>query len=77
MEDLLKNNQNISFSGPGTSHQKGAAERAIMTVVTTENTLLMNATLRSPEDTLYTAIWRMAMDYAVWIFNRIPDMQSE
>ena len=34
MEDLLKNNQEIRFSGDGDSHQNGAADLAIKTLVT-------------------------------------------
>ena len=34
MGGLLKKKQNIRFSGAGASHQNGAAERAIKTVVT-------------------------------------------
>ena len=36
----------------------------------------MHAALRYPEDTLSTYIWPMEMDYYVWVYNRIPDMQS-
>ena len=39
-------------------------------------TMLMHAALRCPEDTLSNDIWPMAMDYAVWVYNRTPDMQS-
>ena len=38
--------------------------------------MLMHAALRFPEDTLYTYIWPMEMDYDVWVYNRTPDMQS-
>ena len=54
----------------------GAAERAIKTVVTMERAMLMRAALRYPEDTLSTDLWPMAMYYAVWVYNWIPDMQS-
>ena len=76
MEELLKNQQKIRFSGAGASHQNGATERAIKTVVTMANTMLINAALRCPEDTLSTDIWPMEMDYSVWVYNRTPDMQS-
>ena len=33
----------------------------------------MHAALICPEDTLSTDIWPMSMDYAVWVYNRIPD----
>ena len=36
----------------------------------------MHAALRYPEDTLSTDLWPTAMDYAVWVYNRTPDMQS-
>ena len=39
-------------------------------------TMFMHAALRCPEDTLYTDLWPMAMDYDVWVYNRTPDMQS-
>ena len=41
MEDLLKNHQNIEFSGTGASHKNLAAERAINMVVTMESTIMM------------------------------------
>ena len=73
---LLKKEQKIRFSGAGASHQNGAEERAIKTVVTMTRTMLMHAALRCPEDTLSTDIWSMAMYYSVWVYNRTPDMQS-
>ena len=76
MEELLKIHQKIRFLGAGASHQNGSAERAIKTVGTTERTMLMHAALRCPEETLSTDLWKMAMYYAVWVYNRIPDMQS-
>ena len=68
----MKKQQNIRFSGAVTSHQNVAAERAIKTVVTMASTMLIHAALICPEDTFPTDIWQMAMDYAVWIYNRIP-----
>ena len=76
MEELFKKQQKIRFSGAGASHQNGAAELAIKTVVTMTRTILMHAALRCPEYTLSTALWPMAMYYALWVYNRTPDMQS-
>ena len=76
MEELLKNQKKIRFSGSGASHKNGAAECAIKTVVSMARTMLMHAALRCPEDTLSTDLWPMEMDYAVWVYNRTPDMQS-
>ena len=43
MEELLKKQKKIRFSGTITSHQNGAAERAIKTVVNMESVILMKA----------------------------------
>ena len=64
MEDLLKKQQNIRFSGADTSYQNGAAERAIKMVVTMARNMLMYAMLRCPEETFSTDIWLMEMYYA-------------
>ena len=61
MEELLKKQQNIRFSGDGDSRQNGAPDRAIKTVVTIAITMLMHTALRFPEDTLSTDIWPMGM----------------
>ena len=66
----------IRFSGAGASHQNGEAERAIKLIFTIARTMLMYATIRFPEDTFTTDILPMAMDYAVWVYNWIPGMQS-
>ena len=71
---MLKNQQNITLSGAGASHQNGAAERAIKTVVTMARTMLMHAELGCPEDILSTDLCQMAINYAVWVYNRTPDM---
>ena len=75
MEDLLKQQQKIRFSGAGALHQNGPAERAIKTVVTIERSMLRYAALRCPEEKLCTDTFPMAMDYALWIYNQIPDMK--
>ena len=73
----MKKQKKIRFSGAGASHQNGALERAINKVVTMERTMLMHAALRCPEYTFSTDLCLMAIDYSVWVYNRIPDMQSE
>ena len=56
MEELLNKQQKIRFSGAGASHQNGAEDRAIKTLVTMERTMLINAALRCTEYTLSTDI---------------------
>ena len=71
MEEMLKKQQQIRFSGAVNSHQNGASERAIKTVVNMERTTLMQAALRCYEKKSSTDLWPMAMDYAVWVYNRV------
>ena len=76
MEELLKKQKKIRFIGAGASHQNGAAERAIKTVVTMARTTLMHAAIRCTDDKFSTDLWTTEMDYAVWVYNSNPDMQS-
>ena len=54
MEELLKNQQKIIFSGAGSPHYNGASYCAIKIVVTMARTTLINAAVRCPEETLPT-----------------------
>ena len=76
MKERLKKQKKIKFSRTDTSHKNEAAELAIKMVVTMSRTFLIHAALRCPEDTFYTNLSLMAMYYALWIQNWIPDMQS-
>jgi len=76
MEELLKSKQQIRFSGSGAAHQNGVAERAIQTVVNMARTMMLHAAMRSPEGMMTADLWPMAMDHAVWLYNRIPKMDT-
>ena len=76
MSQLLEDNQQIRFSGAGAAHQNGVAERGIQTVVKMARTMLIHAAMRSPQGTITAELWPMAIDHAVWIYNRIPRMDS-
>lgn len=75
LEELIHSNQKVRFSGSGAAHQNGVAERGILTVVTMARTMLIHAAMRHG-----TAIkpehWPQAMDHAVWLYNRIPRMDT-
>ena len=73
--EMLKKQQKMRFSGAGDSHKNEAAERATKTVVTIERTMVMYAVLRCPKDILSTYLWPVAIYYAVWTYNRIPDIK--
>ena len=72
MEELLKNQKKISFSGAGASHKNGAEDRAIKILVTMEIIMLMHAALRSTKDTFSTYLFPMKIYYAVCIYSQIP-----
>ena len=76
MEDMLKKQITKGLSEDYASLQSVAAEHSIKTMVTTARILLMHAVIRCTEGTLSTNIWSMKMDYAVWVHNVFPDMQS-
>eukprot|EP00804_Cyclotella_cryptica_P016247 CCRYP_005730-RA/>CCRYP_005730-RA protein AED:0.43 eAED:0.42 QI:0/0/0/1/0/0/2/0/262 len=63
--------QGIRFSGVGAHHQNGVAERAIRTVTSMARANMLHATLHWPERS-FIDLWPLAMDYAVWVYNRLP-----
>ena len=75
MEDLLKKNQNTILSDTGVSHQYGSEENTIRIMVTMDRTMLRYAALICPNNKFYSDIWQMEMDYALWIYNWIHNMQ--
>ena len=52
MEELLKNQQKIRFSGAGASHQNGESYLAINTVVNIESAILIQSWMICHKDTL-------------------------
>ena len=71
----MKYQKKIRFVGAGDSHKNWAAYHAIKTVVTMKRVIFMHAKIRCPGETLSADLCPMAMDYDVWIYNRIPYIQ--
>ena len=69
--DLTRQNQTIQFSGVGAHHQNGVAERCIRTVSEAARSMLIHAALHWPEH-VDTSLWPFAMEYATYIYNRLP-----
>ena len=65
MEELLKKQKYIRFSGAGASHKNGAVECAINMVVTLSSTMLTHPALICPEENVFTHICPMQMYYAL------------
>ena len=75
IQHIHNNNQCLTFSGVGTQHQNGVAERAIGTVVCKARTQLLHAQLQWSEQTP-VSLWPMSMNHAVHLVNVIPRMDS-
>ena len=68
--------QTLKFSGVGAHHQNGVAERAIGTVTKWARANLIFLALHWPEKH-NVRLWPMALDYAIWIYNRLPRLDSK
>ena len=68
-------NQTLEFSGVGAHHHNGISERGIRTVSTCARTMMLHAMLHWPEETTLD-LWPFAVDYSVYIWNRMPRQDS-
>ena len=67
--------QKIKFSGVGGHHQNGVAENGIKTISQWARANLIYLSLHWGEkDTI--RLWPMALEYAIWVFNRLPSMSG-
>ena len=64
-------NQKLRFSGVGAKFQNGIAERSIQTVCNMARSNIIHATLHNPQHK-FIGLWALAMDYAVWCYNKLP-----
>ena len=67
--DELK--QKLRFCGVGAKFQNGVAERSIQTVCSMARSNIIHATLHYPQYK-FIGLWALAMDYAIWCYNKIP-----
>ena len=65
MEELLNNHKKRSFIGYGASSKNGSEDCYIKTVTTMARTMLLHAALIFTDETLYTDILPMTMDYYI------------
>ena len=69
---LREYRQIIKFAGTSAHHANGPAERSIRTVMSISRTMMLHAAIHWPEMADAT-LWPMAVDYAVYLVNRVPD----
>jgi hypothetical protein len=74
-DDLDLQGQTISYSGSGAHHQNGVAERAIQTVTQFARAMLLHACIHWPDNT-NLELWPFALEYAIWIWNNMPNRDS-
>ena len=75
VKELSDRYQEIDYSGVGAPHQNGVAERNIGTIMSMARTMMLHAAVRWP-DVADSSLWPMAVDYAVYIFNHVPNSIS-
>jgi hypothetical protein len=63
--------QKLRFSGVGAKFQNGEAENAIKTICNMARANMLHATMSWPGRN-FIDLWPFAIEYAVWVHNRLP-----
>jgi hypothetical protein len=75
-QSIEDHNQMVDFSGTGSHHQNGVAERSIQTVTSWARAMMLHAILHWPE-AAQLDLWPFAMQHAIWIWNHLPRKDSK
>ena len=75
VDDTRALRQTIQYSGIGAHHHNGIAERCIRTISTSARTILLHAMIHWPDEVTLD-LWPFAIDYAVYIWNKLPRAPS-
>lgn len=73
--ECTRSSQKLTFSGVGAHHQNGVAEQNIKTVSHWARANMLHAAYHWHEHA-NIKLWPQAVDYAVWIFNRMPSREN-
>ena len=76
---LKRNDQDSRYSGPGSHHQNGRAERAIRTIMAMARTMLIHQAAhwsQKLDTTTETSRWPMAVQLATHIYNHVPKIEN-
>ena len=74
-DDCKRQDQKIDFSGVGAQHQNGVAEQNIKTVASWAQANMLHSAYHWPEH-VYLKLWPMAINYAVWVYNHLPRVDT-
>lgn len=72
VKHLFEHNQRVNYCGVNAHHQNGVAERNIQTVSEMARALLLHASAHWSQG-IEPSLWPMAVDYAVYLFNHLPN----
>ena len=74
-DETTEGYQKYNFGAVGAKHQNGIAERNLKTVAQWAQANMLHLATLWPQYANAT-YWPQAIDYAVWVFNRLPNMES-
>ena len=75
LDELSIRDQTIEFCGVGAHHQNGVAERAIQTISYSARTMMLFAAMHWPDEAKLD-LWPLAIDYSIYVWNRMPNRTS-
>lgn len=73
--DIHDSNQMIKYCGVNAHHQNGIAERNIRTVSNRARAMLLHAAIHW-KDAVSSSLWPMAVQYAVYQHNHLPNKEG-
>ena len=75
VSDIISQGQDARYSGVRAHHHNGIAERAILTISNISQTMMLHVAVHWP-DVADSSLWPLAMEYAPYICNHAPKMES-
>ena len=72
---IREHNQKLSLCGVNAHHKNGVVERAVQTVSECARALMLHAALHWYHEVI-SELWPMAVDYAIYLYNHLPNEQG-
>ena len=71
-DEIKKEEQGITFSGVGSQHQNGVAERAIHTVIERARNTLIHIAFRNLDHVDANCVAFCILNHACYVWNEVP-----